>query len=680
VRTASAARRGESAGYRSAPAPSGDGGAPAGGPDLLAPVLAGGLCALVGLVLPGLALAVAGWWSAPAALVLGVVATGVLVWLWEPWSTAAPGVRGGGAAATAAVAVVVAGSIVVAAGFSASHVLTERDPGVYVTTARSLARTGDLVVDARPGPFAAEDLSVTSQGWSDDDGNGRLHPQFFHGWPALLALGSAVGGDGLLFVVPAVVAGLALLAFALLARRRLRPAVAVTATVALALTMPWALLARDAYSEFATAAAVLGGWWALEAAGADGRPRRGLVAGFVLGTALCLRVDAALFLAPVPLFLALDRRAGRPARYVLAVAGGLAVGGVLAAVDAALVAPDYLRNIKGEVAASGGVLALSCVVAVVLGTPVGSAVLDRLRPHRRLLATVAGGAVLAAAAFAGLVRPWLETVRDFRQPFIEALQVEQGLPVDGTRRWSEDSLIWLTWYLGVPAVVAGVVGLAWRLRDLVLGRDRERLPLVLGVLLATAVYLWRPSATPDHLWVTRRFVVATLPGLVLLAGEVADHLLRRRFPVPVRAGGAGVLVTLVAVPLLAIRPAAGVEGPQRPYLDAVEDTCDAVGDDGAVLVREGGGLDLVLPPALRAWCGVPVAVAGPGVDARRVDDLAGAWRAEGRRLFVIGPEGEVPGRPVLVVDALDDPLEQRIGARPDGTVERRLPYAVAAAS
>ena len=678
MRTASAARRGESAGYRSGPAPSEDGGAAAGGPDPLAPVLAVGLCALVGLVLTGLALGIAGWWSVPAALVLGGIATGVLVWLWAPWSGAGAAVPGGGPVATGAVVLVVLGAVAVAAGFSAHHVLTERDPGVYVTTGKSLERTGDLVVDARPGPFAARDLSVTSQGWTEDDGDGQLSPQFFHGWPALLAVGAAVGGDRLLFALPAVTAGLALLAFALLARRRLHPGVAVVATVALGLTMPWALLARDAYSEFATAAAVLGGWWALEAAGADGRPRRGLVAGLVLGTALCLRVDAALFLAPVPLFLALDRRAGRPLRYVLAVAAGLVTAGLLAAVDAVLVAPAYLRNIKGEVAASVGALGLACVVAVVLLTPVGSAVLDRLRPHRRVLATVAGGGVLAAAAFAGLVRPWLEVVTDFRQPFIEALQVEQGLPVDGTRRWYEDSFIWLTWYLGVPAVVAGVAGLAWRLRDLVLGRNRERLPLVLGVLFATAVYLWRPSATPDHLWVTRRFVVATLPGLVLLGSEVADLLLRRRFPVAVRAVGAGVLATLVVVPLVGVRPVAGVEG-QRPWRAAVVDTCDAVGDDGAVLVREGGGLDLVLPPALRAWCGVPVAVAGPGVGPDRVAQLASAWAADGRRLFVIGPEESLPGAPVLVVDALDSPLEQRIGARPDGTVERRLRYAVAPA-
>jgi hypothetical protein len=46
---------------------------------------------------------------------------------------------------------------------------------------------------------------------------------------------------------------------------------------------------------------------------------------------------------------------------------------------------------------------------------------------------------------------------------------------------------------------------------------------------------------------------------------------------------------------------------------------------------------------------------------------------------VIGPEDDLPGAPVLVVDALDHPLEQRIGARPDGTVERRLRYAVAPA-
>jgi hypothetical protein len=678
VGTASAARRGEHAGYRSGPAAPGDGADPARRRDPLAPVLAVALCALVGFVLPGLVLAVAGWWSAPAAVAVGVAATAGLVWLWGPSAGGGRPVDGGGPLATTAVVVVVAAAVLVAAGFSASHVLTDRDPGVYATTGRSLSRTGDLVVDAREGPFAAEDVSVTAQGWTDEEADGDLRPQFFHGWPVLLALGSALGGDGLLFAVPALTAGLALLAFGLLARRWLRPWVAVLAVLALALALPWSLLARDAYSEFATAAVVLGGWWALAEAGVDGRPRRGLVAGLVLGTALCLRIDAALFLVPVPLLLALDRRAGRPARYLIAVAAGLALAGVVTALDAGLVAPAYVSHIKGEVAASAGALALSCVGSALLLTPLGGAVLARLRPHRRALAAGAAGAVLVAAAFAGLVRPWLETVQAFRNSFIEALQVEQGLPVDGTLRWYEDSFIWLTWYLGIPAVVAGVVGLAWRLRDLVLGRERERLPFVLAVLFATAVYLWRPSATPDHLWVTRRFVVATFPGLVLLGAEVADRLLRRPSPPALRAVGAGVLGTMLLVPAVAVAPVAGVEG-QRPYLEAVHDTCDAVDDDGAVLLLAGGSLELVLPPAVRAWCGVPVATAGPAVGPERVRQLAAEWRGEGRRLFVIGPEGSVPGPPVLVVDALDHPLEQRIGARPDGTVERRLRYAVAPA-
>lgn len=678
MRTASAARRGEHAGYRSGPAASGDGAAPAGAGDPLGPALVACLSALVGLVLPGLALAVAGLWSAPAALALGVAGAAALVVLWAPRSGRGATPRGGGPVATAAVVALVVLFVGGTAAFAANHVLTERDPGVYVTTGRSLARTGDLLLEAREGPFAADDVSVGSQGWSDEDDEGRLHPQFFHGWPVLLALGSAVGGDALLFALPAVVAGVALLAFGLLARRRLRPGTAVAATAALGLTLPWALLARDAYSELATAAVVLGGWWALAEAGMDGRPRRGLVAGLVLGTALCLRIDAALFLVPVPLHLALERRAGRPTRYVVAVAAGLALPALLTVLDAGLVAPAYVRHIKGEVAASAGALALSCAVAVALVTGRGGRVLDRLRPHRRVLATVAAGAVVVAAAFAGLVRPWLETVRAFRQPFIEALQVEQGLPVDGTRRWSEDSLLWLTWYLGVPVVVAGVLGLSRGVRDVVLGRDRERLPLVLGVLFATAVYLWRPSATPDHLWVTRRFLVASLPGLVLLGAEVADRLLGRPRPALVRGLGGGVLATMVLVPLVALVPVADVEG-QRPFLEGVRDTCDAVGDDGAVLVREGGGLDLVLPPALRAWCGVPVAVAGSGVGPERVDELAAAWAEEGRQLFVIGPDDQLPSEPALVVDALDHPLEQRIGGRPEGTVERRLRYAVAPA-
>src|SRR5260370_7435272 len=45
-------------------------------------------------------------------------------------------------------------------------------------------------------------------------------------------------------------------------------------------------------------------------------------------------------------------------------------------------------------------------------------------------------------------------------PYIAALQRLEGLPVDPGRLYAENSLYWVIWYLGVPALLLGLIGLA----------------------------------------------------------------------------------------------------------------------------------------------------------------------------------------------------------------------------
>jgi hypothetical protein len=55
------------------------------------------------------------------------------------------------------------------------------------------------------------------------------------------------------------------------------------------------------------------------------------------------------------------------------------------------------------------------------------------------------------------------------------------------------------------------------------------------------------------------------------------------------------------------------------------------GHDGAVLVFSGKYLDIELPEAIRAFCGVPIAKGSP----TDLPQLAQAWEAAGRRLVVV---------------------------------------------
>src|SRR5256885_9208249 len=70
--------------------------------------------------------------------------------------------------------------------------------------------------------------------------------------------------------------------------------------------------------------------------------------------------------------------------------------------------------------------------------------------------------VLIFVAFA--VRPLVQHVAGETNPtsiaYVAELQKLAGLPVNGHRQYYEDSLYWVIWYLGVPAVLLGAFGLA----------------------------------------------------------------------------------------------------------------------------------------------------------------------------------------------------------------------------
>ena len=51
------------------------------------------------------------------------------------------------------------------------------------------------------------------------------------------------------------------------------------------------------------------------------------------------------------------------------------------------------------------------------------------------------------------------------------------------------------------------------------------------LLFGGLIYLWRPSITPDHIWVMRRFVPLVLPAFLAMAGLAVAWL--------VDAAGAG---------------------------------------------------------------------------------------------------------------------------------------------
>ncbi|MGE5762669.1 MAG: hypothetical protein ACM3ZF_01915 [Mycobacterium leprae] len=604
----------------------------------------------------GLLLAILGHYRMATAGALGALGTLVGSWLAWPRGRPAPRARGATLAAT--------GMCVVAIGFAAwngldagHHVTTERDPGVYTVAGKWIATRGDLDVEtgaewtAKGG--AAAGLRVDTPG-AYADGPNRVEFQFNHLLPVLLAEANNLGGDPLMFRVPALLGALALCAvYAAGCRLVPRPGLVLAAVGALALSLPQLSVSRDTYSESAAQFLLWSGLWLVLVALARRQLGPALLAGAALGGTMLSRIDGLVYLIPLPALAAmawLAARSGADRRFLLRMYGVVLVGAVppavLGLVDVVHHAGRYYTDLHGQVRTLQAGLALSVVAAVALllasRTPYAVPVAGWVRSRRPAIAAVAAGGIGGGLLAAWALRPAVQHPRGNPIPLVGGLQAAAGLPPDPSRTYAENTVTWLAWYLGPVAVTLAIVGAAILAARLCRRPDAaSALMLVPG--LATAAYLWNPSITPDQIWAARRFVPAGFPLVVLLAvlaveafALAASTATRRIPPAPIWAAGAAGLLAYplgVTAPVRHFQPLAG-------HLGAVENVCRATGPRAAMLFADDDRGGLVLSPALRTWCDVPVAVLTDLLPERRLREIAGAWRAEGRSLWVLasGPD------------------------------------------
>jgi len=623
------------------------------------------LCAISGYALAAVPLAIVGWFESWIVLSAGTVASAAMAWLAN--RRVSPAVNGSSSDqhwlwVAAAVITGITMWHLVNAG---DHVLNDRDPGVYVTTAAWLERHGDLTVEPTPGPFGAPGLStrgavespiLTGGGpglhW---EGGGRYHIQFQHLWPTVLAAGAWVLGDDGYSVVPAVVAGAALLAFYAVAARAVRPVLALVAVAAIGVSTPFAYIARDAFSEGLTMLFVCGALWML-VTGIDVRSaRRVTLAGVLMGCAVMTRIDAPVYLVGVAVLLAVAtiRRHDEPSeqwwqgRALPGFVAGAAGVSTVALADSLLRSRFYLVEHVGLVWRVVGVLAVVTMGSVlVVRHWTRNAGLRRWWMRWRKALSVAAGTAVALAAALAVARPALgaDHVTDSARlrASVAVYQYRNGLPVDPTRTYAELTGHWLGWYFGWPLVALAAFGAVFAVWRIV--RDEAPLSLEAAVLVGLPMLVLtmvEPSVTPDQPWAIRRFLPFSIPLVVLLAAVTINAVLdwaRRvgshRFRGVGAAGGVAAAALVVGGPAWATWPVRSFS-PYRDEREAVLALCEGAGDDAAVIVIPGPQVGDDLAQPIRSLCGLPavntIGVITPG----EVGRLQAAWAAQGRRLVVV---------------------------------------------
>jgi hypothetical protein len=642
-------------------APAGETGAPRNVPGwLLGRVSV--LPALVAMawLLAGLPLLLAGRFAPVLMLVIWVPLAAVLVvfglrWIPDRWQDTLPA-PGPDRMRTPWWAL--AGVVLVAVAFGieqmiyhSQQIIVSRDPASYVQFGAWIAQHGSLPIPQARAAFSGTHQLLQFQSAGFYQVGRAVVPQFMAGLPMVLAAGFWIGGVGAAVAVAPLLGACAVLTFGGLAARLAGPRWAPLAALVLALSMPEQFTSRSTFSEPLAQILFLGGLClvidSLESGKAGARVTAGL-GGLAFGLTMLVRIDGASDILPVILYCALLLIGRRPQAVPLF--GGLVAGALFGGVDGLVLSRPYLASLRGvliPLALAAGITLIVAAAAVALRWKRG---LPRVR--RQWLPNAA--AVLAFAVMIGFtIRPYLETVRG-SQAIVTAYQRADHLPLDPRRLYSEISLHWVFWYIGVPAVVLGTLGAALLARRCLQGYARAWvLPLMtFGWIIVTVLY--QPSVVPDHPWASRRLVPAVLPGFILLAvwasGWLLGWLRRMHFGRVARGGLVSACAAVLVLPTAAASFGLGIGsgGPlgirgvadglafKTTYsgeIAAVHRMCAAIPRHSAVVIVD-FWTSRRFTQVVRGMCGDPVASMRPAPQA--VEQVVLGIERAGRRPVLMG--------------------------------------------
>jgi hypothetical protein len=547
--------------------------------------------------------------------------------------------------------------------YISERVVVSRDPDIYTLTALWLVDHSSPSIPVLAGSSGSLGFSLV---------DGALRPQGNHLVAGVSAAAGWIFGEEAVFWGNLACGAAALVALYVLARRVVGPLWGLVPMLALAVSLPMLAFSRSLYSEPLAMTFTLLGAALLWTAWVHDDTTGYLLGGLSLGGVALARIDGTLPLLGVLVGLTVaafihgvvDEQERRHRAAPLVLLGSLP-GLLLGFADLYFHSGRYISDLRSELTllVTGFGVAAAIVLAGLLLQ--GK---DPWRPTigRVLARSAVVGAALAAVLFTILLtRPWWYVSRgDDDTPLgsmISAVQAEEGSPVDGTRRYSEHSLEWISWYYGWPVVLVGLGGLlAW----LIIGARPKgsRLLWLSALSLPSALlYLTEPSITPDHIWAMRRFLPVVVPGLLLATVWTAGKLAGRS------RGGAVVATVLalsvVAWPLTTLqdvwtaRSKAGALAGNRLVCAQI--------DDRPTIVT---GIDTYLPTVL-ILCDVP-AVSVPEPTAERLA-AAREWLGGGSVVVATRDPGPLPwvdGQPPTAVQYTQTELERSLTEAPDGII------------
>jgi hypothetical protein len=553
-----------------------------------------------------------------------------------------------------------AGTVAVAVVFAVwqiaertEQIIYLRDPSTYLQVGYWLAHHGVLPIPNSLAAFGGSHPGLSFASVNYYPRGAGIVPQFMTGMPMVLAASVWLGGVPAALVTTPLIGACAVLSFGGLAGRLAGPRWAPAAAAVLAVSLPEQYTSRSTFSEPLAQVLLFGGLCLLAdslvvkpTASASDKPHvpgqdvvLAALAGLALGLTILVRIDGLSDILPAVPFLGVLLAARR--RQAVPFGVGLVIGVGYGLADGYLLSRPYLDleapSLRPLALITALVVVLTVAAVALTAHPAAKARLARWRTAKAVRWLPEAAGALTVLIFAGFaVRPLVQTVAGETNPtsiaYVAELQKLAGLPIDGRQQYYQNSLYWVIWYLGIPAVLLGAFGLAVLarrgLRALLAWQDATKtlrvwaLPGMIALWVIVTV-LYRPAVSPDQPWASRRLVPFVLPGLILGAiwasvwlKERAGQLGRTRVTSAVVASCcvASLLIpaALTNLDLGINKSALSAHGMAfrrigTGELTAVTKLCAAIGPDASVVILDSLTADR-FAQLVRGMCDTPTAV------------------------------------------------------------------------
>lgn len=487
--------------------------------------------------------------------------------------------------------------------YTSEDLFVYRDPAAYAVTGAWLTGNNDLNIIKENSFSDVEGVKVSSAGFYDDDGGVSAHGQ--HLLPALMGVFGRITSNSAAFKINVLLTMLFLLMIFCLARYFMPQYLALALTIIFAFTPPVLYFSRNIYTEPLMGVFSIGALLFILHAIKYPSSLIWILSGLTMGAAFLTRIDA--FIGYVGIFIGLSffaifskKKKPLSNKQLADFFIGLTIPLVLGVLDLYVNSKPYFEGHKDLIFFELIAMFFSIVLFMTLTMNVKfkkrlSSLINSKR-FRKIAVLLFSVAIVAI-----VLRPlWYSDSVLFEIVDVGGRSVPSI--VQGGEAVREESTVqWLTWYVGLPVVLLGLVGAIKLLSSSLKKRNGSMLILISFFSSAALIYLIKPSIGEDQIWAARRFLPIVLPLCCIIAFTAFYELIAvKKSRVIIVA--TGFLLVLSTFSIFKTNSIFMTTREDYPRLSQVKDVCSNLPKNSIVFWE--GILGLELTQTSRSYCSV----------------------------------------------------------------------------